>query len=82
MGYSFDVECSNLSIYEVFSVFPALLRGFWELFTVRKTNIGGRNMRFSLKSPRSRHEVIGRCRKILEFDPVNLNVSIFDVPAT
>ena len=32
LGYSFDVEFSKLSIYEVFRVIPALLHGFWELF--------------------------------------------------
>ena len=30
LGYSFDVKIRDLSIYEVFRAFPALLHGFWE----------------------------------------------------
>ena len=33
MGYSFDAEFSDLSIYEVFRAIPTVLRGFWDLLT-------------------------------------------------
>ena len=41
VGHSFHVEKWDLSIYEVYRVFPAVLRGFWDRFPCR-TNFKSR----------------------------------------